>query len=149
MDSRIGKYFLNSGPGFGGSCFKKDILNLVYICNHYGLSEVADYWEKVININNWQQKRLTRIIVEKLFGTISEKKLAILGFAFKANTNDIRESPAIRICKDLLEEGCYLNIFDPKVNEIQIKEELGVNDNVGATETNRGSWNLQVQLVKL
>ena len=141
MDSRIGRYFLNSGPGFGGSCFKKDILNLVYICNYYGLSEVADYWEKVITINSWQQKRLTRIIVEKMFGTISEKKLAILGFAFKANTNDVRESPAITICKDLLEEGCYLNIFDPKVTELQIKEELGVNDNFGSLETNCGSWN--------
>ena len=140
MDSRIGRYFLKSGPGFGGSCFKKDILNLVYICNHYGLSEVADYWEKVININSWQQKRLTSIIVEKLFGTISEKKLAILGFSFKANTNDVRESPAISICKDLLEEGCFLNIFDPKVKEIQIKEELGLNDNHNSYETNNGSW---------
>ena len=75
MDKRIGKYFLNSGPGFGGSCFKKDISNLIYICNHYGLSEVAAYWEQVILINKWQQKRITRIIVDKLFGTISKKKL--------------------------------------------------------------------------
>ena len=124
MDHRIGSEFLNPGPGFGGSCFKKDIANLIYICNHYGLHEVASYWEKVIVINNWQQKRISRVIVEKLFGNLSEKKIAILGFAFKSNTNDTRESPAISICRDLLEEGCYLSIYDPKVNTKQIKSEL-------------------------
>jgi len=124
MDSRIGEYFLSSGPGFGGSCFKKDILNLVYICNHYGLKEVANYWEKVIDINNWQQNRIVSIIVNKLYGTISDKKIAILGFAFKANTNDTRESPAINICKKLLEEGCNLNIYDPKVSLEQIDNDL-------------------------
>ncbi len=129
MDKRIGKYFLNSGPGFGGSCFKKDISNLIYICNHYGLSEVAAYWEQVILINKWQQKRITRIIVDKLFGTISEKKITVLGFAFKPNTNDTRDSPAIHICNDLLEEGCFLSIYDPKVNENQIKKELSQSEN--------------------
>ena len=114
-DKRLGKYFLNSGPGFGGSCFKKDILNLVYICNHYGLKEVANYWQTVININIWQQKRISDTIVQKLFGTVSGKKIAILGFAFKANTNDTRESPSINICKDLIEEGATLHIYDPKV----------------------------------
>ena len=129
MDRRIGKYFLNSGPGFGGSCFKKDISNLVYISNHYGLFEVADYWQKVLDINSWQQKRFVELIVKKMFGTISSKKIAILGFAFKANTNDTRESPAINICKKLMEEGAFLKIYDPKVNEYQIIKELGLNEN--------------------
>ena len=124
MDSRVGEYFLNAGPGFGGSCFKKDISNLIYICNHYGLYEVASYWEQVIAINLWQQKRITSIIVNKLYGTITGKKIAILGFAFKSNTNDTRESPAINICRDLLEEGCNLSIYDPKVNKSQIDNDL-------------------------
>tara|TARA_Y100000589_G_C27191221_1_gene644906 strand:+ start:3297 stop:4694 length:1398 start_codon:yes stop_codon:yes gene_type:complete len=123
-DQRIGKYFLNPGPGFGGSCFKKDILNLVYICNHYGLYEVSEYWQGIININSWQKRRITKLIVDKLFGTISNKKIAILGFAFKANTNDTRESPAISICIELMNEGAHLNIFDPKVDKKQIKAEL-------------------------
>ncbi len=123
-DQRIGKYFLNPGPGFGGSCFKKDILNLVYICNHYGLYEVSEYWQGIININSWQKRRITKLIVDKLFGTISNKKIAILGFAFKANTNDTRESPAISICIELMNEGAHLNIFDPKVDKKQIKSEL-------------------------
>ena len=129
MDRRIGKYFLNSGPGFGGSCFKKDISNLVYISNHYGLFEVADYWQKVLDINAWQQKRFVELIVKKMFGTITSKKIAILGFSFKANTNDTRESPAINICQKLLEEGAFLKIYDPKVKENQIIKELGLNEN--------------------
>ena len=124
MDSRIGNKFLKSGPGFGGSCFKKDILNLVYICKHHGLHEVASYWQKVIDMNLWQQKRLSEIIIASLFGTVSEKKIAILGFAFKANTNDTRESPAIKICQDLLEEGGNLQIYDPRVSKEMIKNEL-------------------------
>ena len=125
MDRRIGKDFLNSGPGFGGSCFKKDISNLVYISNHYGLSEVAEYWQKVLTINSWQQKRFVELIVKKMFGTISSKKIAILGFSFKSNTNDTRESPAIFICEKLLEEGAFLKIYDPKVSEEQIDKDLG------------------------
>ena len=123
-DKRIGKYFLNAGPGFGGSCFKKDILNLVYICNHYGLYEVSSYWEKVIDINQWQQKRISSLIVDKLFGTLFNKKISILGFSFKADTNDTRESPAINICSDLIEEGANLHIFDPKVSEEKINNDL-------------------------
>ena len=106
MDKRIGNKFLNVSPGFGGSCFKKDILNLIYISNHYGLKDVSKFWEQVIKINDWQQNRISHLVVQKLFGTISSKKIAILGFAFKANTNDSRESPAIQICKNLLEEEC-------------------------------------------
>ncbi len=120
MDYRIGKHFLKSGPGFGGSCFKKDILNLVYICKLYGLSEVANYWNEVLKVNNWQQNRLTNIIVKKLFGTVTNKKIGILGFAFKANTNDTRESPAINICTNLLVDGAKLSIYDPKVKFQQI-----------------------------
>ncbi len=123
-DSRIGNNFLKPGPGFGGSCFKKDILNLVYICKHYGLNEVADYWKGVVNINNWQKKRISQIINEKLFGTIAGKKIGILGFAFKANTNDTRESAAITICKELLIEGAKLSIFDERVSYEQIKSDL-------------------------
>ncbi len=141
MDSRIGKYFLKSGPGFGGSCFKKDILNLVYICNHYGLSEVAEYWEKVISINNWQKKRITKVILDKMFTNISGKKVAIFGFSFKSNTNDTRESPAISICKDLIEEGCYLSIFDPKVTRDQIILDLEMNPAENEDSSNIiGKW---------
>ena len=129
MDNRIGPKFLNSGPGFGGSCFKKDILNLIYLCNFYGLKEVGDYWEKVLEINEWQQKRISKIIIQKLFGNLYNKKIAILGFAFKANTNDTRESPAINICDDLLEEGAYLSVYDPKVDLNQIKQDLCQNRN--------------------
>ena len=123
-DSRIGPKFLNAGPGFGGSCFQKDILNLVYLCRHFGLPDVADYWESVVALNTWQQHRIARLVVQKLFGTVTGKRLAILGFAFKADTNDTRESPAIRICRDLLEEGAQLAIHDPKVTAQQIARDL-------------------------
>lgn len=140
MDSRIGKNFLNSGPGFGGSCFKKDISNLVYISNHYGLTEVAEYWQKVLNINTWQQKRFVELIVKKMFGTISSKKIAIMGFSFKSNTNDTRESPAIFICKRLLEEGAILKIYDPKVSEEQIEKDLGSNNKIKTSQQENNSW---------
>ncbi len=140
-DSRIGYKFLNSGPGFGGSCFKKDILNLIYICKHYGLNEVADYWQQVININSWQINRISKIIIEKLFGTISGKKLAILGFSFKANTNDTRESPAIYICKELMVEGGNLFIYDPKVDSSQITADLQCEmKTLESTRNEEGSW---------
>ena len=124
FDSRIGKKFLNSGPGFGGSCFKKDILNLVYLSKQLGIPSVANYWEGVLEINKWQQNRISRIIIEKLFGTISAKKISILGFSFKANTNDTRESASISVCKDLLSEGALLCIHDPKVNFSQVEKDL-------------------------
>ncbi len=127
-DSRIGTKFLQSGPGFGGSCFKKDILNLAYLCNHFGLPEVAEYWENVVSLNVWQQKRIANIVVQNLFGTVSGKRLAILGFAFKANTNDTRESPAICIAKSLLEEGAQLAIYDPKVEAKQISNDLNLQE---------------------
>ena len=123
-DSRIGPKFLQSGPGFGGSCFQKDILNLVYLCRHFGLPEVASYWESVVELNTWQQHRISRLIVQRLFGTVTGKRVAILGFAFKADTNDTREAPAIRIALDLLEEGAQLAIHDPKVEQVQIARDL-------------------------
>jgi len=124
-DSRIGGKFLKAGPGFGGSCFQKDILNLVYLCRHYGLAEVAYYWEAVVNLNAWQQHRISALVVRQLFGTVTGKRIAVLGFAFKADTNDTRETPAIRICGDLLEEGAQLAIFDPKVSAEQMALDLG------------------------
>ncbi|MEA5424158.1 nucleotide sugar dehydrogenase [Synechococcus sp. CCY9202] len=123
-DNRIGARFLAAGPGFGGSCFQKDILNLVYLCHHYGLPEVATYWEQVVRLNSWQQHRISRLVVQKLFGTVTGKRLAVLGFAFKADTNDTREAPAIRICHDLLEEGAQLSLHDPKVSTQQIERDL-------------------------
>ena len=140
-DSRIGPKFLNAGPGFGGSCFQKDILNLVYLCRHFGLPEVADYWESVVALNTWQQHRIARLVVQKLFGTVTGKRLAILGFAFKADTNDTREAPAIRICRDLLEEGAQLVIHDPKVKADQMARDL---NQESASQVDRlsgvGSW---------
>ncbi|MBO6989179.1 MAG: nucleotide sugar dehydrogenase [Prochlorococcus marinus XMU1422] len=141
LDKRIGKYFLNAGPGFGGSCFKKDILNLIYICNHYGLNEVSAYWQKVLDVNDWQQKRIRTIIVDKLFGTISGKKLAIFGFAFKANTNDTRESPSKNICLELLEEGAHLSIYDPQVMNHQIAADLNmVESKLFSSNSESGEW---------
>ena len=136
-DSRIGQHFLKSGPGFGGSCFQKDILNLVYLCRHFGLSEVADYWEQVVKINNWQQKRIAQLVVQRLFNTVAGKSIAILGFAFKADTNDTRESPAIRIALELLEEGAEIAIHDPKVSEARITQDLGCEPGTG-----EGKWHI-------
>jgi len=123
-DSRIGSKFLDSGPGFGGSCFKKDILNLVYLAEYFGLNEVANFWQSVVNLNNWHQNRISKLVVKKLFGTVTGKKIVVLGFAFKANTNDTRESAAIQICKDLIDEGADIWIHDPKVSKLQIEKDL-------------------------
>lgn len=128
-DSRIGSRFLSPGPGFGGSCFKKDLLNLIYLADHYGLSPVADYWRSVVEMNDWAQRRLSRMIVRQLFGSLRDKRIAILGFAFKAETNDTRESPAISICHELLVEGAHLAIHDPRVSEQAVKAAL---ENAGA-----------------
>lgn len=114
MDSRIGPRFLKTGPGFGGSCFKKDILNLVYILESYGLGEAAAYWHQVVLMNEYQQERLVGNIIKTMFNTLASKKIAIFGFAFKANTSDTRESPAIAITKMLAEERAQIVITDPK-----------------------------------
>jgi UDPglucose 6-dehydrogenase len=114
LDSRIGPKFLKAGVGFGGSCFQKDILNLVYLCEYYGLPEVAAYWEQVVNINNYQERRFVDNIIKQMFNNAACKKIAIFGFAFKADTGDTRESPAIYISRMLLEENAELAIHDPE-----------------------------------
>ncbi len=124
MDSRIGSKFLKSSVGFGGSCFQKDILNLVYIAQSYGLTEVADYWEQVIKMNDYQKRRFAENIVQKLFNTVSGKKIAMLGWAFKKDTNDTRESAAIYVADYLLNEQAELWVYDPKVKAEQIYADL-------------------------
>jgi UDPglucose 6-dehydrogenase len=114
MDGRIGPRFLNASVGFGGSCFKKDILHLVYLCRTYGLDDVADYWEQVVKINEWQQSRFVLKMLDALFNTLSGKRIALFGFAFKADTGDTRESPAIAVAKKLIEEHALVVISDPK-----------------------------------
>lgn len=113
MDSRIGSKFLNAGPGFGGSCFRKDILNLVYLCEHYQLNEVAAFWEQVVSVNDYQMERYVSRILQAMFNTLAGKKLAVFGFAFKPDTGDTRDAPAFYICKRLLEEKADLKITDP------------------------------------
>jgi UDPglucose 6-dehydrogenase len=124
MDSRIGPKFLKASVGFGGSCFQKDILNLVYLCEHYGLPEVAEYWEQVVKMNDYQKRRFSTRIVQSMFNTVAKKRIAIWGFAFKKDTDDTRESPAIAVCKELLGEQAQLNIYDPKVSKARIFEDL-------------------------
>jgi UDPglucose 6-dehydrogenase len=113
LDSRIGPRFLNAGVGFGGSCFKKDILNLVYLCEHYGLSEVARYWEQVVRMNEYQQARFHSRILSSMFNTVAGKRIALFGAAFKANTSDTRESPALNVCRGLVEERAEVVLTDP------------------------------------
>lgn len=123
-DSRIGPKFLKASVGFGGSCFQKDILNLVYLCEYFGLPEVAEYWEQVVKMNDFQKRRFVSRIVRTLFNTVSDKKIAIWGFAFKKDTNDTRESAAIYVCRDLLLEKARLAIYDPRVTKAQIVKDL-------------------------
>jgi UDPglucose 6-dehydrogenase len=123
-DSRIGPKFLKASVGFGGSCFQKDILNLVYLCEHFGLPEVAAYWESVVKMNNWQKNRFTRTIVQTLFNTVSGKRIAVLGFAFKKDTNDTRESAAIDVVRGLLEENATVVVYDPRVPAEQIRRDV-------------------------
>ncbi|WET01198.1 UDP-glucose 6-dehydrogenase [Flavobacterium sp. YJ01] len=115
MDSRIGSKFLKASVGFGGSCFQKDILNLVYIAKSYGLNEVADYWEQVIIMNDHQKRRFSNKIVQTLYNTVADKKIAFLGWAFKKDTNDTRESAAIYVADDLINEQAKISVYDPKV----------------------------------
>ncbi len=123
-DSRIGAKFLNASVGFGGSCFQKDILNLVYIAQTYGLQEVADYWEQVIIMNDHQKRRFAKKIVKTLFNTVSGKKITLLGWAFKKDTNDTRESAAIYVADYLLSEEAHVTVYDPKVTAQQIYADL-------------------------
>ena len=123
-DSRIGPKFLKASVGFGGSCFQKDILNLVYLCRFFNLPEVADYWEQVIKLNDYQKHRFARKIITTLFNTVNGKKISFLGWAFKKDTNDTRESAAIYVADHLLEDGANIHIYDPKVSESKIKADL-------------------------
>ena len=124
-DSRIGSKFLKSSIGFGGSCFQKDILNLCYLCRHFDLPQVADYWQQVIRMNEYQKERFVTRLLDSMFNTVSGKRITILGYAFKKDTNDDRESPAIGICRRLLEEKANLAIYDPRVSKESILGSLG------------------------
>ena len=134
MDSRIGNKFLNASVGFGGSCFKKDILNLVYLSRYHGLHEVADYWQSVLDINQYQQDRFCLTMLSAMFNTLSGKKISLFGFAFKANTGDTRESPAIFIAKKLLEEKAEIIITDPKALDNAKNDLAYINGKVSYTE---------------
>jgi UDPglucose 6-dehydrogenase len=123
-DERIGNRFLQSSVGFGGSCFKKDILNLVYLCEHYGLPEVARYWEQVVLMNEYQESRFAANMVASMFNTVAGKRIALFGAAFKANTSDTRESPALEVCRALLEEHAKIVITDPYAME-NASQDLG------------------------
>jgi len=124
LDHRIGPKFLEPSVGFGGSCFKKDILNLVYLCKHYGLNEVAEYWHQVIKINDFQKDRFVKKIIKNLDNDVKEKKIVILGWAFKSNSNDSRESASIYVSDKLLDEGANVYIFDPVIKESQVISDL-------------------------
>ncbi|PAM94262.1 UDP-glucose 6-dehydrogenase [Flavobacterium sp. IR1] len=124
MDSRIGSKFLKASVGFGGSCFQKDILNLVYIAKSYGLNEVADYWEQVIIMNDHQKRRFSNKIVQTLYNTVADKKITFLGWAFKKDTNDTRESAAIYVADDLINEQARISVYDPKVSRTKILADL-------------------------
>uniref|UniRef100_UPI00398EDF7E UDP-glucose 6-dehydrogenase isoform X3 n=1 Tax=Pristiophorus japonicus TaxID=55135 RepID=UPI00398EDF7E len=124
MDQRIGSKFLKASIGFGGSCFQKDVLNLVYLCEALNLPEVAQYWQQVIDMNDFQRRRFASRIIDCLFNTATDKKIALLGFAFKKDTGDTRESSSIYISKYLLDERANVHIYDPKVPKEQIIQDL-------------------------
>ena len=124
MDSRIGPNFLRPSVGFGGSCFQKDILNLVYLCKFYGLNQVAEYWHQVVKINNYQRTRFVNIIINYLDGSVQNKKISIFGWAFKKNTNDSRESSSIYVTDQLISEGAEVNIYDPMVSKERIISDM-------------------------
>jgi len=124
MDHRIGSKFLKASVGFGGSCFQKDLLNLVYLCRHYGLEEVAEYWHQIIKMNDYQKDRFAQKIIDHFGGDITGKKIAILGWAFKANTNDSRESPAIYVTEKLFRAGAIIEIYDPMVSKKSIFSDI-------------------------
>lgn len=126
MDHRIGPHFLKASVGFGGSCFQKDILNLVYLCQFYGLNEVAQYWLQIVKINDYQKNRFAQNVIEHFGGDLSDKKILILGWAFKANTNDSRESASIYVTQKLYEAGAKIHIYDPKVKVDNIIKDINI-----------------------
>lgn len=127
-NTKLGSKYLNASVGFGGSCFQKDILNLVYICESNGLVEVANYWKEVIKVNDYQKSRFVKKVVTSMFNTVSGKKIAVLGFSFKKDTSDTRKTPAIDVCKGLLADNACLSIYDPRVSEDQIRTDLSTNE---------------------
>jgi UDPglucose 6-dehydrogenase len=135
MDDRIGKRFLQPSVGFGGSCFQKDILNLVYLCESYGLQECADYWNQVILMNDFQKKRFSEKMVGKMFNTVTGKKIAMLGFAFKKDTGDVRETPAMFVLRDLLQEQAKIHVYDPQVKRDDMWVEMDYTCNVNHANT--------------
>jgi UDPglucose 6-dehydrogenase len=142
MDSRIGSKFLKASVGFGGSCFQKDILNLVYIAKSYGLHEVANYWEQVVIMNDHQKRRFAHNIVQTLYNTVAGKKIAFLGWAFKKDTNDTRESAAINVADYLLHEQAHISVHDPQVKEKQVIYDLTYLNSRSQDEIKKG---IQVQ----
>jgi len=131
-DVRIGPHFLKASVGFGGSCFQKDILNLVYLCESFGLPEVAEYWRQVVTMNEWQKERFTRRMISSMFNTITGKKICLFGFAFKKDTGDTRETAAAYVAKYLLDEDAVITIYDPQVEEedmwLEFKYTLGITE---------------------
>tara|TARA_Y200000002_G_scaffold360179_1_gene345245 strand:+ start:3539 stop:4933 length:1395 start_codon:yes stop_codon:yes gene_type:complete len=137
MDSRIGPKFLQVSVGFGGSCFQKDILNLVYIAKSLGLNEVADYWHQVILMNNHQRDRFAKKIIKTLYSTVSGKTIAFLGWAFKKDTNDTRESAAIYVADSLMDEQATIKVYDPKVTSTQMQSDLNYLNNRSEAENTK------------
>jgi UDPglucose 6-dehydrogenase len=137
MDDRIGKRFLQPSVGFGGSCFQKDILNLVYLCETYGLQPCADYWRQVIAMNDFQKKRFSEKIVSSMFNTVTGKKITVLGYAFKADTGDVRETPAMFIVRDLLQENAKIHVYDPQVTRDEMWLEMNYTCGVNHENTPR------------
>jgi UDPglucose 6-dehydrogenase len=135
MDERIGRRFLQASVGFGGSCFQKDILNLVYLCETYGLTECAAYWNQVIVMNDYQKKRFSEKLVSKMFNTITGKKIAILGYAFKKDTGDVRETPSMFVVRDLLQEQAKIHIYDPEVKREDMWLEMEYTCGINITNT--------------
>jgi UDPglucose 6-dehydrogenase len=135
MDDRIGKRFLQASVGFGGSCFQKDILNLVYLCETYGLDECAAYWNQVILMNDYQKKRFSEKMVSKMFNTVTGKKISILGYAFKKDTGDVRETPAMFVVRDLFAEGALIHVYDPQVSREDMWYEMSYTCNMSPDKT--------------
>ena len=146
MDYRIGPHFLKASVGFGGSCFQKDILNLVYLCKYYGLEQVAEYWHQVVKINDYQKERFAQKIIDHFGGDLTGKTIGILGWAFKANTNDSRESPAIYVAEKLYKSGAALKIYDPKVLQDQIIKDIKFYWKVKADQSNRIRFSASISL---
>ena len=145
-DTRVGARFLQASVGFGGSCFQKDILNLVYICESQGLQQVADYWRSVVTINDYQKSRFVKRIISGMFNTIRGKNVAVLGFAFKKDTGDTRETPAIDVCRGLMQDGANCIVYDPQVEESLMKQDL-LDAYTGQSQVTAGQVEKQLKVV--